>query len=71
MYHDDPDYSRNKSYDASDKIQFKKERVSDVRRIKLLMMLAPGSSGQSQLKYLLVNKKIAIEEYIGISRTYC
>ena len=65
VFHEDPRYSNNKSYKASDKIHFKKEMLYEVKRIKLLVMLSPGSSTQSQLMYLIENKKVTPEELIG------
>mmetsp|Transcript_14251 Transcript_14251/g.25049 ORF Transcript_14251/g.25049 Transcript_14251/m.25049 type:complete len:253 (-) Transcript_14251:138-896(-) len=66
VYCPDPLYVRNKSYTKTDRKNFGSEALSEVIRIKRLILTTPGASAKDSFKCLLKNNIISLEELLGI-----
>eukprot|EP00579_Thalassiosira_antarctica_P031112 CAMPEP_0202029574 /NCGR_PEP_ID=MMETSP0905-20130828/64048_1 /ASSEMBLY_ACC=CAM_ASM_000554 /TAXON_ID=420261 /ORGANISM="Thalassiosira antarctica, Strain CCMP982" /LENGTH=429 /DNA_ID=CAMNT_0048593341 /DNA_START=550 /DNA_END=1840 /DNA_ORIENTATION=- len=66
VYCPDPLYVRNKSYTKTDRKNFGSEALSEVIRIKRLILTTPGASAKDSFKCLLKNNIISLEEVVGI-----
>ena len=66
IYIPDPCYSRNNYYSPEERKHFSKEALSEAIRIKRLLLSTAEASTKCSLKYLLMNKIIAIEEVVGL-----
>mmetsp|Transcript_550 Transcript_550/g.1173 ORF Transcript_550/g.1173 Transcript_550/m.1173 type:complete len:241 (+) Transcript_550:98-820(+) len=66
IYNSDPFYTRKKSYTKAERTNFTSETLSEVVRIKRLIMSTPGASTTDSFKYLLKNNIISLEEMVGI-----
>eukprot|EP00580_Thalassiosira_gravida_P019102 CAMPEP_0201676978 /NCGR_PEP_ID=MMETSP0494-20130426/43093_1 /ASSEMBLY_ACC=CAM_ASM_000839 /TAXON_ID=420259 /ORGANISM="Thalassiosira gravida, Strain GMp14c1" /LENGTH=238 /DNA_ID=CAMNT_0048159821 /DNA_START=60 /DNA_END=776 /DNA_ORIENTATION=+ len=66
IYNSDPFYTRNKSYTKTERANFTSETLSEVIRIKQLIISIPGASAKDSFKYLLKNNIISLEEMVGI-----
>ncbi|KAL7534770.1 hypothetical protein ACHAWF_004947 [Thalassiosira exigua] len=65
IYIPDPRYTRSKSYTREDKEKFSFEALSEIMRIKRLVVATPGSTKDS-FRYLLEEKIVSVEEIVGI-----
>mmetsp|Transcript_6542 Transcript_6542/g.12639 ORF Transcript_6542/g.12639 Transcript_6542/m.12639 type:complete len:243 (-) Transcript_6542:110-838(-) len=68
IYNSDPFYTRNKSYTKAERANFTSETLSEVVRIKQLIMSLPGASAKDSFKYLLKNNILSLEEMVGIEQ---
>jgi len=67
MYYPDPCYRRDKAYSKAEQQSFSSEALQDAIRIKTMVMRNKATSNpRASFKHLIKNKRISLEEIIGI-----